>query len=131
MRAWRTGGYGAGGRVWAAGDDRFLVAGIVGVVAVSSALSLTRFLRTPEVSGRPRTVKAFYERVEERAPTSVAGRAVAALGIFLKWVNHYPSHIWLWIFLGHPEVYMWVWIALNGLYVGRGWIGLVIRFGGE
>lgn len=128
-RAWQTGGFGVDGRRWAPGDPRFLLAGIVGVVAVSSALSLTRFLRTPEVSGRATTVEAFYETVDAPTPSTLVGRAAMWVGRFLRWLNHYPSHIWLWALAGHTELFMWVWIALNGLYFVRGWIGLTVRLG--
>ena len=129
VRAWQTGGFGADGRRWAPWDARFLLAGIAGVVAVSSALSLTRFLRTPEVSGRATTVEAFYETVDASVPSSRVGRAATWVGRFLRFLNHYPSHIWLWALAGHTELFMWVWIALNGLYVARGWVGLAMRFG--
>jgi hypothetical protein len=129
VRAWRTGGFGLDGRRWVGQDPRFLLAGIVGVIAVSSALSLTRFLRSPEVSGRPTTVEAFYETVDVAAPTSLVGRGVTSIGTFLRFINHYPSHLWLWTLAGHTELFMWVWIALNGLYALRGWLGLAVRFG--
>ncbi|MGA2448942.1 MAG: CDP-alcohol phosphatidyltransferase family protein [Polyangiaceae bacterium] len=129
VRAWRVGGFGLDGRWWPAGDARFLLAGVVGVVAVSSALSLTRFLRSPEVSGRPTSVEAFYETADMRVPSALMGRIAASVATFLRFVNHYPSHIWLWALAGHTELFMWVWIALNGLYVLRGWLGLAVRFG--
>jgi hypothetical protein len=50
------------------------------------------------------------------------------LGTFLRFLNHYPSHLWLWALWGHLELYFWIWITLNGMYLARGWIGLVRRF---
>ena len=70
VRAWRTGGYGFDGRLWDAGDTRFLLAGIAGVVVVASAISLTNFVRSPEVSGREATVEAYYETVRAEARRS-------------------------------------------------------------
>src|SRR5579863_9190120 len=52
VRAWRAGGIGPGGASWSAGDARFLLAGTAGVAVIASAISLTNFVRSPEVSGR-------------------------------------------------------------------------------
>jgi phosphatidylglycerophosphate synthase len=128
VRSWRAGGVGVDARVWAAGDDRFLLAGIAGVVVVASAISLTNFVRRPELSGRETTVDAFYETEGPRAAGLVAGAASLA-ATFLKWLNHYPSHIWLWALAGHLDVYLWLYITLNGLYLARGWLGVALRFG--
>jgi hypothetical protein len=125
VRAWRAGGLGFDGHSWATGDVRFLLGGIAGVIVVASALSLTNFVRSPEVSGREATVEAFYDRADPRANVSVG----ALVTTFLRFLNHYPSHIWLWALAGHLEAYMWLWIALNALYLARGWLGLALRFG--
>jgi hypothetical protein len=129
VRAWRTGGVGWDARIWAAGDDRFLIAGVGGVACVALALSLTHFLRDPEISGRGGTVEAYYETVEARESGSTVGKVGAVVMGWLRWINHYPSHIWAWAILGRMEVFLWVWIALNALYLGRGWLGIVVRFG--
>ena len=123
VRAWRTGGYGIDGRLWDAGDSRFLLAGLAGVAVIASAISLTNFVRSPEVSGREATVEAYYETVKQK-------RSIGSLvATFLRFLNHYPSHIWLWALAGRLDVYMWIWFALNALYLGRGWLGLLMRFG--
>jgi hypothetical protein len=123
VRAWRTGGYGFDGHLWEPGDARFLLVGIAGVTVVASALSLTNFVRSPEVSGRATTVEAHYETVEQK-------RGVGALvTTFLRFLNHYPSHIWIWALAGRLELYLGLWIALNALYLARGWLGLLLRFG--
>src|SRR5450631_3189784 len=109
VRAWRTGGYGFDARLWDAGDPRFLLAGVAGVAVIASAISLTNFVRSPVVSGREATVEAHYETMEQKRS---AGALVAT---FLRFLNHYPSHIWLWALAGRMDVYLWVWIALNVL----------------
>jgi hypothetical protein len=125
VRCWRAGGIGVDGGTWAPGDDRFLLAGIVGAVIVASAISLTNFVRRPELSGRETTVEAFYENA---GPQSTA-RIGALVATFLRWLNHYPSHLWLWALAGRMDAYLWLYIALNGVYLARGWLGLVLRFG--
>jgi hypothetical protein len=128
VRSWRTGGIGIDAHLWRPGDDRFLLAGIVGAVVVASAISLTNFVRRPELSGRETTVEAFYET----AAPSGAGSGVrigALVATFLRWLNHYPSHLWLWALAGQMDAYLWLYVALNALYLARGWMGLVLRFG--
>jgi hypothetical protein len=128
LRTWRAGGLGVDGRLWPAGDPRFLVAGIGGVAVVASALSLTNFVRRPEISGRETTVEAFYESATSKPPSGPA-RAASLVAVFLRWLNHYPSHIWLWALLGRLDAYFWLYVALNAVYLARGWLGLTLRFG--
>jgi phosphatidylglycerophosphate synthase len=129
VRAWLAGGIGIDARAWAAGDERFLLAGIAGVMVVASAISLTNFVRRPELSGRETTVEAFYEAAEGQAPASPVRRLGSLAATFLRFLNHYPSHIWVWAILGRLDAYLWLYIALNALYLARGWLGLVLRFG--
>jgi len=128
VRAWRMGGTGIDARAWPAGDGRFLLAGVAGVAAVASAISLTNFVRRPELSGRETSVEAFYETSGEKAPSSPIARVGSLAATFLRFLNHYPSHIWIWALAGHLDAYMWLYIALNALYLARGWAGLVVRF---
>jgi hypothetical protein len=123
VRAWRMGGLGIDGATWPAGDPRFLLAAVVGVAAIASAISLTNFVRSPELSGRDTTVEAYYETVEKKRGFG------PLLATFLRFLNHYPSHIWIWAIAGRLDAYMWLWFALNALYVARGWLGLLLRFG--
>ena len=123
VRSWRMGGLGFDGQKWGAGDVRFLLAGIAGVTIVASALSLTNFVRSPEVSGKETTVEAHYENVDQK-------RSIGALvATFLRFLNHYPSHLWIWAIAGYMDAYLWIWMALNALYLARGWVGLLLRFG--
>lgn len=127
VRAWRTGGFGIDGRRWGEGDVRFLLVGIAGVAIVASAVSLTTFVRHPEISGRATTVEAHYDRALAK-PAGRVARMGGVVTTFLRFLNHYPSHIWLWAVFARLEVYLWIWIALNSMYLARGWIGLVVRF---
>jgi hypothetical protein len=123
VRSWRMGGLGFDGKTWDAGDARFLLAGIAGVAIVASALALTNFVRSPELSGKETTVEAHYENVEQK-------RSIGALvATFLRFLNHYPSHLVIWAIADRMDAYLWIWVALNALYLARGWLGLVLRFG--
>jgi hypothetical protein len=129
FRLYHTGGIGLDGAPWPPGAPGFLVAGIGGAVVIASAISLTNFVRRPELSGRETTVEAHYETVEQSAPTSLAARARDLVTTFLRFLNHYPSHIWLVAALGRLDLYFWIYIAINLLYLAQGWLGLIVRFG--
>jgi len=129
VRAWRSGGLGYDLREWGAGDARFLLGGIAGVATIASAVSLTSFVRRPEISGRATTAEAHYETAEPRATSSGLSRLAGLVTTFLRFANHYPSHVWLWAIAGRLEAYLWIWITLNAVYLARGWLGLTLRFG--
>src|SRR5262249_35765233 len=99
------------------------------VFVIASATSLTNFVRRPEIGGRETTVEAYYETAGQRRPTSLVGR-VAGLGMMLlRFLNHYPSHIWAFALAGRFDIFFWMYGSLNLLYLGKGWLGLVLRFG--
>jgi phosphatidylglycerophosphate synthase len=128
VRAWRAGGFGLDAQVWNAGDARFLLGGVAGVLIVASALSLTNFVRRPELSGRETTVEAYYEAAGPATSPNGLSRLLSLFAMFVKWLNHYPSHIWLWALLGRMDAYLWLYVGLNAAYLARGWVSLVLRF---
>lgn len=129
VRQYLTGGLGLDGRAWAAGDPRFLFAAVAGVIVVSSATSLTNFVRRPEIAGRETPVEAHYETVVAAKPRSLVGRIADLAFTFLRFLNHYPSHIVVFAVVGRLDVFFWVYGLINLLYLGRGWLGLLLRFG--
>jgi phosphatidylglycerophosphate synthase len=131
---YRTGGLAflppALGGAWPAGDVRFLFVSILAVFVVASGLSLTNFIRRPELSGKETTVEAHYETNTETQTAVSPVRRVASLVLtFLRFLNHYPSHLWLFALLGRWDVFFFLYLALNGLYLAKGWLGLIVRFG--
>ena len=79
-------------------------------------------MRSPAVSGREATVEAYYETVEQKRSPG------ALVATFLRFLNHYPSHLWIWALAGRLDAYMWLWFALNLAYLARGWLRLLLRF---
>jgi phosphatidylserine synthase len=128
-RFWRTGGLGIDLTTWPSGRSEALLATIAGVCVIASAVSLTNFVRRPELTGKETPVEAHYETVEHKASKSTVGRVAELITTFLRFLNHYPSHIWLFALAGRLEVFFWVYVAINLLYLARGWLGIVIRFG--
>ncbi|MBW2528502.1 MAG: CDP-alcohol phosphatidyltransferase family protein [Deltaproteobacteria bacterium] len=129
VRLWRTGGWVVDGSFWQAGHTGFLLAGIGAVAVIASATSLTNFVRRPELSGKETPVEAHYEALDRSEPLSLLQRAVGLVLTFLRFLNHYPSHIWLFAALGRLDLLFWVYGGINLLYLGRGWLGLALRFG--
>jgi phosphatidylglycerophosphate synthase len=128
LRLWRSGGAGWSAQAWPPGDARFLIGGLVGVATVASALSLTNFVRRPELSGRETTVEAYYETATSPRPRTAVRGLLSLAATFVRWLNHYPSHIWLWALVGRLDVYTWIYVGLNAAYLARGWAGLALRF---
>ena len=129
LRLWQTGGLGLNGRRYLPGDATFLVAGVGGVFAVASAISLTNFLRRPEISGQATKVEAHYEQGPTARSTSWLGRSVQLAMTFLRFLAHYPSHLWLFALLERLDVFFWLYGLLHTLYLIKGWLGLIRRFG--
>lgn len=126
---YQSGGIGIDGKVWPAFDQRFLFAGIAAVAIVASSISLTNFVRRPEISGRETSVAAFYETVPSAQARSIGAWIALQIFTFLRFLNHYPSHIWIFVLLGRLDIFFWMYALLNLLYLGRGWLGLILRFG--
>ena len=129
IRFWRTGALGLDGQEWPAGTPAFLFAATAGAIILAAATALTNFVRRPEVSGRESTVEAHYETVTQEKPKSIVGRIGGLVTSFLRFLNHYPSHIWIFALVARLDVMFWIYIAINFLYLGRGWLGIVLRFG--
>ncbi|MBX3188644.1 MAG: CDP-alcohol phosphatidyltransferase family protein [Labilithrix sp.] len=129
IRLFRTGGFGIDLQTWPSGHVGFLYAGIAGTVILASATSLTNFVRRPEVSGRASTVEAHYETVQHDKPKSIVGLVAHLVTSFLRFLNHYPSHIWIFALAGRFDVLFWIYASINLLYLARGWLGIILRFG--
>ncbi|MDI3290046.1 CDP-alcohol phosphatidyltransferase family protein [Polyangium sp. 15x6] len=125
----RKGGLGIDGSLWPAGGPGFLYAAVAGAVIVASGISLTNFVRRPELTGKDTPTEAHYETVGEKKPQSIVGRVASLVMTFLRFLNHYPSHIWIFALADRLDLFFWMYLALNALYLARGWLGLLVRFG--
>jgi len=114
---------------WPPGTPIFLYVGLAGAVIVSSGISLTNFVRRPELTGHATPTEAHYEAIGEKRPQSAVAKIGALVMTFLRFLNHYPSHIWIFALAGRLDLFLWMYVGLNALYLGRGWLGLVLRFG--
>lgn len=109
--------------------EHWLILTSIAAVVVASATSLTNFVRRPEMTGKETPVSAHYETASTDIPKSLVGRLAWAVMTFLRFLNHYPSHIYLFAAVGRLDLFFWIYFANNALYLARGWLGLVVRFG--
>jgi phosphatidylglycerophosphate synthase len=98
-------------------DTRFLLLGLVGLVALASGVALTTFVRRPEVAG------------PAVAPARARGGPLGAVEALAKFVIHYPSYIWLAAAVGRIELYFYPYVLVNGLYAARALLSVAWRFG--
>jgi hypothetical protein len=130
VRFYRGGGYALDLAPREPLSPTFLMAGLLGVIVVSQAVSLTNFVRRPELTGKETPVEAHYETVEHGAARTPAQWARWAVATFPRFLGHYPSHLWLFALAGRLDVFFWVYVLIHLAYLARGWLGLVVRFGG-
>ena len=131
VRLYRGGGYGLDLGFHEPSTPMFLMAGLAGVIVVSSGISLTNFIRRPELTGKETPVEAHYETVEQATDTdrTPAQQAATAVTTFLRFLNHYPSHLWLFALVGRLDLFFWIYVLINLANLGRGWLGIIVRFG--
>ncbi|MFO0549062.1 MAG: CDP-alcohol phosphatidyltransferase family protein [Polyangiaceae bacterium] len=126
LRLYRNGGYGLDLTTWR--GDKWLFATLFGLFVITGAISLTKLLRHPDLSGRAETVEAYYETVDTTGGRSLVGRVVALAFTFLRFLNHYPSHIYLFALLDRWDAFFVMYVGINTLYLAKGWAGLLLRF---
>lgn len=128
-----TGGYAPvwqGGPTLGQGSPTFFhLATLGGLFVITAAISLTKLERHPDMSGKAQSVEAFYETVDQNKPQSLIKRVAGLVFTFLRFLNHYPSHIYLFALLGRFDAFFFMYVGINGLYLAKGWLSLLLRFG--
>ena len=126
-------------RLWRAdGQARWLLEGLVALVAVASAISLTTFLRRPEYAaatgaavghGRGDYGEGFapVEPAAAGAARSLSPkRLIEAAGSF---VVHYPSYIVFVAIFDRMDVFLHAYLLVNAAHVGRSLLGIAWKLG--
>ncbi len=132
LRLVRTGGYGpdwiSGPAISSWGSERFSMATIAGLFVITAAISMTKFIRHPDIANREETVEAYYETVAVEKNVSLVRRVAGLVFTFLRFLNHYPSHIYLFALFGRLDAFFFLYVSINALYLAQGWAGLLLRF---
>jgi phosphatidylglycerophosphate synthase len=120
----------AAARLWReSGSHVWLVEGLVTLVAVASAISLTTFVRRPEYAGSaaPRGSGDYgdgFAPVGRQPPAPI--RAAEALGKFLI---HYPSYLVVVAVFNRLDLFLHVYLAVNAAYAARSLLGIMRKLG--
>ncbi len=105
------------------GDDRFLLAGIGGLIALATGIAITTFQRRPEIAP-----PAPAEPPEPRRP-SLVRRAIGLAERVAQYLIHYPSYVLLVAVAGRIDLYFFPYVAVNALYALRALASVAVRFG--
>lgn len=101
-----------------------LFAGIASLVVVGSALSLTKFVRSPEYAEATGTAQVQHgQSAGSRSGPLWPIEALARL------VSQYPTTLPLFALFGALHVFLYAYAAVHLLYVGRTTLVLLLRLG--
>ncbi len=129
------------GRLWSdSGDDRFLLEGLVALVAVASGISLTTFIRRPEYiaatgaqvsKGSGDYGEGFAAKPDPAAAASASPLRqlvglVERLGRFLI---HYPSYLLLVAIADRLDLFLHTYFAVHAAYAARALLGVTWKLG--
>jgi len=121
----------AAARLWLQTTDaRWLLFGLVGVVAAATGITLTTFMRRPEyleATGAP-PIPPATERgghFDGLAPRSLSPLAlVEALG---RYVLHYPSWFLFVCAFNRLDIFLYAYLAAHLLYLGRASLTILVK----
>jgi len=108
-------------------DVWILMVGIAGLFCLAAGLSLTSFLRRPELGAKQAT--------EDGQPAATGGRrgpiglAISGFEWASRIVVHYPQYIWICAVFDRIDIYFWAYAGINALYLAKCLATIVWRFG--
>jgi len=108
-------------------DVWILVVGLAGLFCLAAGLSLTSFLRRPELGAKQAT--------EDGQPAQTGGRrgpiglAISGFEWASRIVVHYPQYIWICAVFDRIDIYFWAYAGINALYLAKCLATIVWRFG--
>jgi phosphatidylglycerophosphate synthase len=127
-------------RLWqAAADPRFLIEGLVALVAVAAAISLTTFLRRPEYvaatgAQAPRSAGDYgagFDAAKAAPPArrSPLGRVVQGIEALGRLVVHYPSYLVIVAAFDRLDIFLHAYLFVNAAHAARSILGITLRLG--
>ncbi len=115
-------------RLWRPeGEELYLLAGLGGLFALATGLTLTSFMRRPEYSGQKPTQDGQPAIMEKRR--GLVGGALNLLERAARFVVHYPQYIWMCAIANRMDIYFWAYAGVNLLYIGRAGLAIAWRLG--
>jgi phosphatidylglycerophosphate synthase len=122
-------------RLWlGALDARWLLEGLLGLVAVATAISLTTFVRRPEYAAATgATVKhgaGDYGEGFDAARSAKPSRSPGALAMrFASFLAHYPSYILFVAIANRMDLFLHVYAGLHAAHAARSLLGVALKLG--
>jgi phosphatidylglycerophosphate synthase len=129
-------------RLWlASGKDLWLIEGLLGLVIVASAISLTTFLRRPEYAaatgakvglGAGDYGGGFGQASDGEAPGAGTERKLSPLRLVEavgKFIVHYPSYILFVAIADRIDLFLHAYVLMNAAYAARSLLGISLRLG--
>jgi phosphatidylglycerophosphate synthase len=122
-------------RLWlAAGNARWLLEGLLGLVAVAAAVSLTTFVRRPEYAAATGAAVSHgagdygegFDHAPAAAPRLSPVRLVESIGRFLV---HYPSYILFVALANRIDLFLHAYLAVNAAHAARSLLAIARRLG--
>lgn len=112
-------------RLWIERNEPlFLLAGVLGLVALATGIAITTFQRRPEIA--PPSAAASPAAPAKPSPLR---RVVGLVERGAKFLIHYPSYVLYAALIGKIELYFYPYIAVNALYALRALAWVALSFG--
>jgi phosphatidylglycerophosphate synthase len=120
------------------GQPLWLLEGLIGVVVVASAITITSFLRRPEIVsaiGKSASPAAgdYGQGFDVASPPattrSLVGWAVFVAESFGKLVVHYPTYLWGIAIVNRMDAFLHLYLFMNLAYASRSMLIVALRLG--
>jgi phosphatidylglycerophosphate synthase len=117
--------------------DLWLVEGLLGLVAVATAISLTTFVRRPEYAAATGADVAhgtgdYGEGFDAPAPTSTSTKRRSPLALVLalgSLLAHYPSYILFVALANRMDLFLHAYAGLHAAHAARSLLGIALKLG--
>lgn len=116
---------------WQKGPTIWMLEGLVALVAVASAISLTTFVRRPEYVGSgPKPASAGdYGEGFTQAPVQPRRGPLALVEALGKFLIHYPSYLVYVAVFNRLDLFLHVYAAINAAHAARSFLAIARKLG--
>jgi hypothetical protein len=121
-------------RLWrGTGGDRWLLEGLLGLVAVATAISLTTFVRRPEYAAATGAAVKHgagdYGEGFDAAPAKPSRSPFALVERLGAFLAHYPSYILFVAIADRMDLFLHVYAGLHAAHAARSLLGVARKLG--
>ena len=107
--------------------EQALWLGLGGLVVVGSALSLTKFMRSPEYAAA--TGARVLKHGEAAGASHDRTNPMWPLLLVFRSISQYPTTLPIFAAFGRLDVFLWAYVGVHLLYVGQSSLILLLRLG--